>query len=699
MAPPPFSSSPWLQLNRPIQCADNETLVAYFLSKRKELVDADKISDNLEATLSVAHRNITTCKTPIQTIQDLSKIKGVGLWILKRMEEFFSNTTTEKLPQKGKRAKGSKPYLPKKKSVAYALLITLYRELMNGRDYMKKQELIDAAGGSGLCEASIVRDKGLGKPGQPSSKDWYTGWNAMTTLINKGLVVRKSNPAKYMLTDEGKKVALDCIKRSGLTDFIEGDDTNNRSTGVGCAQTASVSDLNHTTISQNKKTYDIVNLSDSEMNIPDVSSDSVELLEDGSAYLSEGNFATLRKDKKVLKYSSGKDTAISGNFVSMNSLLQTHTSLSDRLVGLSSPNDDDLVTASKTLSMPAHLNEQVFNIGSAYSFEGKDKNILKCSGGLSGRDSAIPGNSMARNCLIQPCTSLSDRLVSASSPNVDDLQSVSKTLPMPPRLNGDRFNDVYDVILLLDNRENFCAGAGRGNVAEMLRSRFKILVEIRRLPVGDGTWIVRHRHHKKEYILDFIVERKRVDDLKGSLIDNRYKDQKLRLLRCGLQKLIYLVEGDPNQCEGTEAIKTACFTTEIVDGFDVIRTAGLTETIGKYGHLTRAITQFYSAQFHSNSNKNPKICPTYVEFIKRCHDLNKMTISKLFSVQLMQVPRVVEDIALAVVDLYPTLISLYNAYKVLEGDVCAQEQMLMKQSNLISKSASKNIYNFVWISD
>lgn len=83
-------------------------------------------------------------------------IRGVGLWILKRMEEFFSNTTTEKLPQKGasssssrtsslcsldyyflflevglsssgKRAKGSKPYLPKKKSVAYALLITLYR--------------------------------------------------------------------------------------------------------------------------------------------------------------------------------------------------------------------------------------------------------------------------------------------------------------------------------------------------------------------------------------------------------------------------------------------------------------------------------------------------------------------------------------------------------------------------------------------
>lgn len=31
-------------------------------------------------------------------------------------------------------------------------------------------------------------------------------------------------------------------------------------------------------------------------------------------------------------------------------------------------------------------------------------------------------------------------------------------------------------------------------------------------------------------MLDFIVERKRVDDLRSSIRDNRYRDQKLRLL-------------------------------------------------------------------------------------------------------------------------------------------------------------------------
>lgn len=80
----------------------------------------------------------------------------------------------------GKRAKGTKRYVPQKNSVAYALLITLYRyngqiaisnveflfELIcnvrfiirstsNGNEYMRKQELIDAAEASGLSRVPI----------------------------------------------------------------------------------------------------------------------------------------------------------------------------------------------------------------------------------------------------------------------------------------------------------------------------------------------------------------------------------------------------------------------------------------------------------------------------------------------------------------------------------------------------------------
>lgn len=47
---------------------------------------------------------------------------------------------------------------------------------------------------------------------------------------------------------------------------------------------------------------------------------------------------------------------------------------------------------------------------------------------------------------------------------------------------------------------------------------------MKRLPVEDGIWIARRRQLDTEYVLDFIVERKNVDDLSGSVRDSKYKD-------------------------------------------------------------------------------------------------------------------------------------------------------------------------------
>ena len=56
-----------------------------------------------------------------------------------------------------------------------------------------------------------------------------------------------------------------------------------------------------------------------------------------------------------------------------------------------------------------------------------------------------------------------------------------------------------------------------------------LTLQTRQLPVGDALWIARHKDLRHEYVLDFIVERKRVDDLWSSIKDGRYKQQKLRL--------------------------------------------------------------------------------------------------------------------------------------------------------------------------
>uniref|UniRef100_A0A453GM90 Crossover junction endonuclease MUS81 n=1 Tax=Aegilops tauschii subsp. strangulata TaxID=200361 RepID=A0A453GM90_AEGTS len=138
-----------------------------------------------------------------------------------------------------------------------------------------------------------------------------------------------------------------------------------------------------------------------------------------------------------------------------------------------------------------------------------------------------------------------------------------------------------------------------------------------------------------------------------------------------------------------------CFTTEVLEGFDVQRTNGYADTEKKYGHLTRSIIDYYRTNFSAGADTS-RLCLTYDEFVKRCSDLEKVTVSDIFALQLMQVPQVTEEAALAVTSLYPTLLSLAKAYAMLDGDRRAQEEMLKNKSDMVNAGASKNIFKLIW---
>jgi len=53
-----------------------------------------------------------------------------------------------------------------------------------------------------------------------------------------------------------------------------------------------------------------------------------------------------------------------------------------------------------------------------------------------------------------------------------------------------------------------------------------VAFEIRRLSVGDFAWICRDRSGH-ELMLPYILERKRLDDLSGSIQDGRFHEQKV----------------------------------------------------------------------------------------------------------------------------------------------------------------------------
>lgn len=65
------------------------------------------------------------------------------------------------------------------------------------------------------------------------------------------------------------------------------------------------------------------------------------------------------------------------------------------------------------------------------------------------------------------------------------------------------------------------------------------------MEAGDALWVAQQRGGGGEvHTLDTLVERKRADDLVGSIKDGRYERQRYFLARCGMRRTIYLVEGD-----------------------------------------------------------------------------------------------------------------------------------------------------------
>ncbi|XP_016649648.1 PREDICTED: crossover junction endonuclease MUS81-like [Prunus mume] len=611
------------------KCPENEELAAYMLRKWQEMAEQKPkgISENIEMTLSKAYSNVCNSKNPIKTLKEFSHIKGVGKWILRLMQGFFetgsSSSEPEDLTKKGKRNKGSRRYLPQKNSVAYALLITLYRGTENGNEFMRKQELIDAAEASGLSRVPIMPEKGKGKLGHfaSSAKEWYSGWSCMTTLITKGLVVKSSCPAKYMLTEEGKEAARECLMRSGLAEPVE------QSANAKGPSVLNVDNISHQGLAHPGSATEVT--------------------------LLPTNLSRREKPFDIPREYLDKFMPMG---YSKEQIVQAFTEVSESSLGKE--------MSSLWPSVLCRLREEEI-----YGLHLKSQTLRKdlCAEPIT--YTVADGH---RDCVMSSCDGGHVAKINSDEP-------VSKSFTF--RACSSSSHPVSRSRRIIEN----------------VRSQFKIKIEVRRLPVGDGIWIARHKHLESEYVLDFIVERKNVDDLRSSIRDNRYRDQKLRLLRCGLKKLIYLVEGDPNTSEAAESIKTACFTTEILEGFDVQRTIDLADTLKKYVYLTQAITQYYNSEFSEEQCIRAGVCPPFDEFVKRCQDLDKMTVSDVFAIQLMQVPQVTEEVAISVLDLYPTLLSLARAYSLLEGDVRAQEEMLRTQSNnAVNAGASKNIFHLVW---
>lgn len=245
-------------------------------------------------------------------------------------------------------------------------------------------------------------------------------------------------------------------------------------------------------------------------------------------------------------------------------------------------------------------------------------------------------------------------------------------LALPPLAPGRRFEQDYKVVLVLDQREQFQRqqggrAAGLSAFASQIAAR-GIDVVARTMEAGDALWVAQRRDNLGlEYVLDFIVERKSVGDLESSIKDGRYSQQKYRLSRSGLSRVMYLVEGDIDTMAAPpasiKACKTATAETEVVNGFTVLRTSGSNATVRLYGDLTLAISALYAQRTAASPQQQQQAAPTYADFQERLARSKRVTVRDVWGLMLSGVPKVGKVVSEAIVAAFPTPKSLYLAYK------------------------------------
>ncbi|XP_054840956.1 crossover junction endonuclease MUS81 [Eublepharis macularius] len=246
----------------------------------------------------------------------------------------------------------------------------------------------------------------------------------------------------------------------------------------------------------------------------------------------------------------------------------------------------------------------------------------------------------------------------------------------------------FDIILCVDFIETTGGPTSRKRDLVHELERNSVPFSIRKLHVGDFLWVARERHSlaagplqpltARELVLDYVVERKRMPDLCGSIIDGRFREQKFRLRQCGISHPIYLVEdsGSVQHLSLPEkTLQQAITNTQVVDGFFVKRTRDIRESAAYLTIMTRHLTKLYGDKTLLSCTKEelererplqPRddscMLLNFAEFNEGAVKNKSQTVKEVFARQLMQISGISGEKAAAVLEQYKTPASLLAAY-------------------------------------
>lgn len=184
--------------------------------------------------------------------------------------------------------------------------------------------------------------------------------------------------------------------------------------------------------------------------------------------------------------------------------------------------------------------------------------------------------------------------------DIDNIQPIM----LPPK--------SFTIQLVLDTRE-VRTSTDRDYISGELMKQ-GITPQVRALEVGDAMWVAKcndpnylasQGEESDEVMLDWIVERKRLDDLIGSIKDGRFHEQKFRLRRSGIKNVIYLIEefavthsdsssGSASQYQ--EMVASAIASTQVLNEYFIKKTKHLDESIRYLARMTLLLRKMYGVE-------------------------------------------------------------------------------------------------------
>lgn len=461
-----------------------------------------------------------------------------------------------------KKAKASN-WVPKRRGGLWAILLTLYT-IDRTRRGLRKEDIIATA--EKYCDKSFTAN--------PAARDYYSAWDGIKTLLKRGLVEEFGRPKAYFITEEGIHMASVLLHQEGIQSSPEKPPDVSFDNGLRVSPESSVynslapflpdptsSPLNRKNTSFAERfgsLHENANNAEIDQTLAPRSQPPVILDDDDLEEMASQEFPMeltgfVDEKPQVLPEPLFVDEDVDQDqdlppIAFREPRLWNHASVGEM------PPPRSSQSPPKHLQNPLRFSQTPVRLS---------QNPVRLSQTPPKYSQTPPRLSQTPPKYSQTPPTLSlvppvtKKPVRANPVHVRQSTTNSFHVQNPTKPSGLGYHDAankvylgtpydvwtpedYTVVLLLDNRE-IRSQTERDFFYKKIAAK-GVACDVRALSVGDVLWVARHKKTKKEVVLNYICERKRIDDLACSIKDGRFAEQKSRLKKSGIKNIHYLVE-------------------------------------------------------------------------------------------------------------------------------------------------------------